>query len=33
MLYNGGWTAALALYESCGFARLPVGLCVLDRNL
>jgi ribosomal protein S18 acetylase RimI-like enzyme len=24
---------ALALYESCGFRRLPVGLCVLDRRL
>jgi ribosomal protein S18 acetylase RimI-like enzyme len=27
---NGG---ALALYESCGFRRLPVGLCVFDRVL
>lgn len=26
-------TAALALYESCGFHRLPVGLCVLGRTL
>jgi ribosomal protein S18 acetylase RimI-like enzyme len=26
-------TAALALYESCGFRRLPVGLCVLGRTL
>jgi ribosomal protein S18 acetylase RimI-like enzyme len=25
--------AALALYESCGFRRLPVGLCVLGRPL
>ncbi len=25
--------AALALYESCGFRRLPVGLCVLGRTL
>jgi ribosomal protein S18 acetylase RimI-like enzyme len=24
---------ALALYESCGFRRLPVGLCVLGRTL
>ncbi len=28
-----GNTAALALYESCGFRRLPVGLCVLGRTL
>jgi ribosomal protein S18 acetylase RimI-like enzyme len=26
-------TTALALYESCGFRRLPVGLCVLGRTL
>jgi ribosomal protein S18 acetylase RimI-like enzyme len=26
-------TAAHALYESCGFRRLPVGLCVLGRAL
>jgi len=26
-------TAALTLYESCGFRRLPVGLCVLGRAL
>jgi ribosomal protein S18 acetylase RimI-like enzyme len=26
-------SAALALYESCGFRRLPVGLCVLGRAL
>jgi ribosomal protein S18 acetylase RimI-like enzyme len=26
-------TPALALYESCGFRRLPVGLCVLGRTL
>jgi GNAT superfamily N-acetyltransferase len=26
-------TAALSLYESCGFRRLPVGLCVLGRTL
>ncbi len=26
-------TAALTLYESCGFRRLPVGLCVLGRTL
>jgi len=34
-LVNTQWTndAALALYESCGFRRLPVGLCVLDRHL
>jgi ribosomal protein S18 acetylase RimI-like enzyme len=34
-LVNTQWTndAALALYESCGFRRLPVGLCVLDRTL
>jgi len=34
-LVNTQWTndGALALYESCGFRRLPVGLCVLDRNL
>ena len=25
--------AALGLYESCGFRRLPVGLCVLGRTL
>jgi len=25
--------AALALYESSGFRRLPVGLCVLGRTL
>jgi ribosomal protein S18 acetylase RimI-like enzyme len=25
--------AALSLYESCGFRRLPVGLCVLGRAL
>jgi ribosomal-protein-alanine N-acetyltransferase len=25
--------AALSLYESCGFRRLPVGLCVLGREL
>ncbi len=25
--------AALSLYESCGFHRLPVGLCVLGRPL
>jgi ribosomal protein S18 acetylase RimI-like enzyme len=25
--------AALSLYESCGFRRLPVGLCVLGRTL
>ena len=24
---------AVALYESCGFRRLPVGLCVLGRTL
>jgi GNAT superfamily N-acetyltransferase len=34
-LVNTQWTnrGALALYESCGFRRLPVGLCVLDRSL
>jgi ribosomal protein S18 acetylase RimI-like enzyme len=34
-LVNTQWTndAALALYESCGFRQLPVGLCVLDRSL
>jgi len=34
-LVNTQWTndGALALYESCGFRRLPVGLCVLDRDL
>lgn len=34
-LVNTQWTneSALALYESCGFRRLPVGLCVLDRRL
>jgi ribosomal protein S18 acetylase RimI-like enzyme len=34
-LVNTQWTndAALALYESCGFRQLPVGLCVLDRRL
>ena len=26
-------TATLALHESCGFCRLPVGLCVLGRAL
>ena len=26
-------SAALSLYESCGFRRLPVGLCVLGRAL
>jgi ribosomal protein S18 acetylase RimI-like enzyme len=26
-------TAALSLYEECGFRRLPVGLCVLTRPL
>ncbi|HZR15035.1 MAG TPA: GNAT family N-acetyltransferase [Acidimicrobiia bacterium] len=25
--------AALHLYEACGFARLPVGLCVMGREL
>jgi ribosomal protein S18 acetylase RimI-like enzyme len=25
--------AALSLYESCGFRRLPIGLCVLGRPL
>ncbi|HZP29144.1 MAG TPA: GNAT family N-acetyltransferase [Acidimicrobiia bacterium] len=25
--------AAVALYESCGFRRLPAGLCVLGRSL
>jgi ribosomal protein S18 acetylase RimI-like enzyme len=34
-LVNTQWTndGALALYQSCGFRRLPVGLCVLDRTL
>ena len=34
-LVNTQWKnkGAMALYESCGFHRLPVGLCVLDRNL
>ena len=34
-LVNTQWEnqAALALYESCGFRRLPVGLSVLDREL
>jgi len=34
-LVNTQWKneAALALYESCGFRRLPVGLTVLDRSL
>jgi GNAT superfamily N-acetyltransferase len=34
-LVNTQWTndAALALYVSCGFRQLPVGLCVLDRSL
>jgi ribosomal protein S18 acetylase RimI-like enzyme len=34
-LVNTQWEnhAAVALYESCGFRRLPVGLCVLDRAL
>ena len=34
-LVNTQWTneGALALYEACGFRRLPVGLCVLDRAL
>ena len=34
-LVNTQWTndGALALYESCGFRQMPVGLCVLDRNL
>ncbi len=34
-LVNTQWQndGALALYESCGFRRLPVGLCVLDREL
>lgn len=34
-LVNTQWTndGALALYEACGFRRLPVGLCVLDRSL
>src|SRR5437868_1957039 len=26
-------TAAISLYESCGFRRLPIGLCVLGRTL
>jgi ribosomal protein S18 acetylase RimI-like enzyme len=25
--------AALRLYETCGFTRLPVGLCVMERAL
>lgn len=34
-LVNTQWEnrGALALYESCGFRHLPVGLCVLDRVL
>jgi hypothetical protein len=34
-LVNTQWEnhGALALYEACGFRRLPVGLCVLDRSL
>jgi ribosomal-protein-alanine N-acetyltransferase len=34
-LVNTQWrnAAALALYESCGFRRLPAGLCVLHRAL
>jgi len=34
-LVNTQWEnqGALALYESCGFRRLPVGLSVLDRSL
>jgi len=34
-LVNTQWEnqGALALYESCGFRRLPVGLCVLERAL
>jgi [ribosomal protein S18]-alanine N-acetyltransferase len=34
-LVNTQWQndAALTLYESCGFRRLPVGLCVLQRSL
>jgi [ribosomal protein S18]-alanine N-acetyltransferase len=34
-LVNTQWQndGALALYESCGFRRLPVGLCVLHRSL
>ncbi|MFO7590276.1 MAG: GNAT family N-acetyltransferase [Acidimicrobiia bacterium] len=34
-LVNTQWTndGALALYEACGFRRLPAGLCVLDRAL
>jgi ribosomal protein S18 acetylase RimI-like enzyme len=34
-LVNTQWTnaGALSLYESCGFRRLPVGLCVLERSL
>ena len=34
-LVNTQWTndGALALYDACGFRRLPVGLCVLDRAL
>jgi ribosomal protein S18 acetylase RimI-like enzyme len=34
-LVNTQWTndGAVALYESCGFRQLPVGLCVLDRTL
>jgi GNAT superfamily N-acetyltransferase len=26
-------TRALTLYQHCGFTRLPVGLCVLGREL
>ena len=34
-LVNTQWTndGALALYRSCGFRQLPVGLCVLERSL
>lgn len=34
-LVNTQWVndGAIALYESCGFRRLPVGLSVLDRTL
>lgn len=34
-LVNTQWEnhGALALYEDCGFRRLPVGLCVLERTL
>jgi ribosomal protein S18 acetylase RimI-like enzyme len=34
-LVNTQWKneGAVALYEHCGFRRLPVGLCVLDRTL